>query len=152
MRETLFQFSTAFQHGILSVGIAALALIGGTIFLYAYGKAVLKVIRAYCRYGLVEKLLLTPFFVVLLVYGSTKKTEVYDLEIESSPDSVIVTWSENASTTVNAVSIQRRIKGAIEDEAWETLATVPGGVKCVEIEGFTLDRDFEYRALYTYTE
>ncbi len=151
MREGFLQFSTVFQHGLLSVSLAALALFGGAMFLYAYGRALWRVLRVYYwRLGIVEKLLLTPFFVVLIVYGSTKKTEVYDLNIESSPDSVIVTWAESSSVT--AVSIQRRIKGALEEEAWETIASVPGGVKYVEIEGFTLDQDFEYRALYTYTE
>ena len=152
MKEALISFHAALQHWTMIIGLAALAAIALGAILYAARTPLMTALRAYRRLGLVGQLLLTPGLIVLIGYGSTKKTVITDLAVDSNPDSVIVTWTEDTNNVVNSVNIQRRIKGATENEAWETLSTVQGGIGHAEIDGFSLDRDFEYRAIYTYTD
>lgn len=96
------------------------------------------------------------FFIAMVmssmtIYASTKKLNVIaSFDACESPDSVTFSWKErpDEKTTVKLVQIQRRVAGAKEEEAWENIGrSVPGGVENVTVDGFTLDRDCEYRAV-----
>ena len=96
------------------------------------------------------------FFIAMMmssmtIYASTKKLNVIaSFDACESPDSVTFSWKErpDEKTTVNLVQIQRRVAGAKEEEAWENIGqAIPGGVENVTVDGFTLDRDCEYRAV-----
>lgn len=96
------------------------------------------------------------FFIAMVmssitIYASTKKLNVIaSFDACESPDSVTFSWKErpDEKTTVKLVQIQRRVAGAKEEEAWENFGrSVPGGVENVTVDGFTLDRDCEYRAV-----
>ena len=88
----------------------------------------------------------------LCLYAGTKKVGVIaNFSAKESPDSVTLTWSEkiDKKSRVKAVRIQRRIVGATEEEAWEFVGgIVPGGVEALTVEGFTLDKSYEYRGVY----
>lgn len=89
----------------------------------------------------------------LFVYGSTKKQAVSDFSVESNPDEVVAKWNEpDKNLVVTAAFLQRRLKGVTEDEGWETVGQGELGNKEVRVEGFTLDKDYEYRLRYIYEE
>lgn len=87
-----------------------------------------------------------------VLFAGTKKVGVIaNFSAKESPDSVTLTWTEkpDEKTRVKAVRIQRRIVGATEEEAWEFVGgIVPGGVEALTVEGFTLDKSYEYRGVY----
>lgn len=87
----------------------------------------------------------------LVLFAGTKKAVIVDFSAKECPDSVTLTWKEKIDdkTKVKAVRIQRRILGATEEEAWEFVGgIVPGGVETLTVEGFTLDKSYEYRGVY----
>ncbi len=138
---------TALMYACLTILICLLTFLA----VRAAAPYVSRAFAALRRLGLFGQLVLTPFFLVLVVYGSTKRAVVTNLEVDAGPDSVICTWNE-ADASVSLVIIQRRLKSATEEEAWENVGFCNGGVKHLEIDGFTIDRDYEYRAKYIYTE
>lgn len=96
------------------------------------------------------------FFIAMMmssmtIYASMKKLNVIaSFDACESPDSVSFSWKEkpDEKTTVKRVQIQRRVAGAKEEEAWENIGrSVSGGVENATVDGFTLDRDCEYRAV-----
>ena len=107
---------TALMYACIAILIGLLAFLS----VRAAAPYVSRAFAALRRLGIVGTILLTPCISQLIVYGSTKKTIITDLDVDAGPDSVICTWEEHEST-INAVIIQRRIKGAVEDEAWEDL-------------------------------
>lgn len=139
------------QTALMWVCLSALAAMLAGMAIYASRNKIVFIIAAWRKLGLFGQLVLTPFFLVFFVYGSTKREVVTNLEVDAGPDSVICTWNE-ADASVSAVIIQRRLKGATEEEAWENVGFCNGGVKHLEIDGFTIDRNYEYRAKYIYTE
>lgn len=86
-----------------------------------------------------------------LLFAGTKKLRVItQFDVSASPDSITATWKENPDekTTVIAVGIQRRLKGVSEPEGWENYGSqVPGGQEYLTVDGFTLDKDYEYRGV-----
>lgn len=93
---------------------------------------------------------LTAAFCQLFVYGSTKKTAVDNLRVQSDTAGVTAEWDEpDASARVVRAVLQRRLKGTAA-EGWTDVGEAPAGAKGVRVEGFTLDRDYEYRVWYVY--
>lgn len=90
-------------------------------------------------------------FAQCTLYAATKKLDVISsFAARECPDSVTFSWLEkpNEKSTVKFVRIQRRIAGAIEEEAWENVGPiVRGGVENFTVEGFSLDNSYEYRAI-----
>ena len=137
------------------VGVAVAALYAVLGFAYIVTRpAFLDALGRLKRICGFERVFLVALFLPVFIYGSTKKTAVVDFHADECPDSVTFTWNEETDgLVVQAVQIERRVKGATEGEAWERWGEpVPGGQKRVTIDGFTIDRDYEYRARYTYTE
>ena len=138
---------TALMYACLTILICLLTFLA----VRAAAPYVSRAFAALRRLGIVGSIMLTPCISQLIVYGSTKKTIITDLDVDAGPDSVICTWEEHEST-IKYVFIQRRLKGATEEEAWEIVGFCGGGVKHLEIDGFTIDKDYEYRAKYIYAE
>jgi hypothetical protein len=87
----------------------------------------------------------------LTLFGGTKAlTVIENFAASESPDSVTFSWKVRAvkSRIVRFVMIQRRLKGATEEEAWEYYGKAASGdAENLTVEGFTLDNDYEYRAV-----
>lgn len=86
-----------------------------------------------------------------VLFAGTKKAVIVDFSAKECPDSVTLTWKEkiDEKTRVKMVRIQRRVAGATEEEAWEFVGgAVSGGVESLTVYGFSLDNDYEYRAVY----
>jgi len=139
-----------------TIGFAVAALMAfAAIAWLVIRPAVINLIEKVRRIGLVHAAVILGLFVIpAIIYGSTKKTGVTNFKADECPDSVTFTWEEETSgLIVKSVQIERRLKGATEDEAWEPWGMpVSGGQEHITIDGFTLDRDYEYRARYIYTE
>ena len=85
-----------------------------------------------------------------LFAGTKALTVIENFAASECPDSVTFSWKVRAveSRIVRFVMIQRRLKGAIEEEAWEYYGKAASGdVENLTVEGFTLDNDYEYRAV-----
>jgi len=136
------------------IGIAVAFFLALLLFCVAVRPAIRKIVGEIRRMRRLEALVLFSIVLPIIVYGSTKKTAVFGFDADECPDSVTFTWNEETSgLVVQAVQIERRVKGAVEEEAWVRWGgCVPGGRKSVTIQGFTLDRDYEYRARCVYTE
>ena len=95
------------------------------------------------------------FAIPAVMYGGSKKgAAVKDFKVAESPDAVVCTWDEPSSSGVKVTSVwvERRIKGVSAAEWHKVGEAVGGGVKRIVIDGFTLDRDYEYRPRYTWVE
>lgn len=136
------------------IGNVAIALFTVVIIYTFVRPAVAKLFREIRRMRKLEVLFLAWLASPFIVYGATKIMGVFGFAAKECPDSVTFTWDEATSgVTVNRVQVERRIKGATEEEAWERWGSpVSGGQKHITIDGFTLDKDYEYRAKYVYTE
>ena len=139
------------QTALMYVCLAILICLLAFLAVRTAAPYVSRAFAALRRLGIVGSIMLTPCIVQRVVYGSTKRTVSSDREVHAGPDSVICTWEEHEST-ISYVFIQRRLKGATEEEAWEIVGCCNGGVKHLEIDGFTIDKDYEYRAKYIYSE
>ena len=98
------------------------------------------------------KVFFVAFFAtnITLFAGTKALTVIENFAASECPDSVSFTWKVRAvkSRIVRYVMIQRRLKGVIEEEAWEYYGKeVSGDVENLTVEGFTLDNDYEYRAV-----
>lgn len=85
-----------------------------------------------------------------LFAGTKALTVIENFAASECPDSVTFSWKVRAveSRVVRSVMIQRRLKGATEEEAWEFYGkAAPGDAENLTVEGFTLDNDYEYRAV-----
>lgn len=87
----------------------------------------------------------------IILFGGTKAlTVIENFAASECPDSVSFSWKVRAveSRIVRSVMIQRRLKGATEEEAWEFYGKAASGdAENLTVEGFTLDNDYEYRAV-----
>ena len=82
--------------------------------------------------------------------GTKSLTVIENFSASECPDSVTFSWKVRAaeSRIVRFVMIQRRLKGASEEEAWEYYGKrASGDAENLTVEGFTLDNDYEYRAV-----
>lgn len=82
--------------------------------------------------------------------GTKSLTVIENFAASECPDSVTFSWKVRAaeSRIVRFVMIQRRLKGASEEEAWEYYGKAASGdAENLTVEGFTLDNDYEYRAV-----
>ncbi len=95
------------------------------------------------------------FAIPAVIYGGSKKAvPVKGFKVAESPDAVVCTWDEPADSGVKLTSVwvERRMKG-VDASAWHKVGeAVPGNVKRIVVEGFTLDRDWEYRPRYAWEE
>lgn len=85
-----------------------------------------------------------------LFAGTKALTVIENFAASECPDSVTFSWKVRAvqSRIVRFVMIQRRLKGATEEEAWEFYGKAASGdAENLTVEGFTLDNDYEYRAV-----
>ena len=98
------------------------------------------------------KMFFATFFITnFTLWAGTKSLIVIENFAASEwPDSVTFSWKVRAvkSRIVRFVMIQRRLKGASEEEAWEYYGKAASGdAENLTVEGFTLDNDYEYRAV-----
>jgi len=145
------------QRVLMAVLLAVLAacfavLVARLAWRFLMAKVAPEIGRLIRKQGMLGFIVVAALASCVVGYGGTKRTVVTEFAADANPDSVICTWAEAADATVTRVWVQRRIKGATEQEAWETMGSAPGGVRYLAIDGFTLDTDYEYRALYTYEE
>ena len=93
----------------------------------------------------------TFFLTNFTLWAGTKSlTVIENFSASECPDSVTFSWKVRAaeSRIVRFVMIQRRLKGASEEEAWEYYGKAASGdAENLTVEGFTLDNDYEYRAV-----
>lgn len=87
----------------------------------------------------------------LTLFAGTKAlTVIENFSASECPDSVTFTWKARQFENRNVLSVvvQRRLKGATEEEAWEFYGRMTDyGSEAFTVEGFTLDNDYEYRAV-----
>lgn len=98
------------------------------------------------------KMFFATFFLtnITLWAGTKSLTVIENFAASECPDSVTFSWKVRAvkSRIVRFVIIQRRLKGASEEEAWECYGKeASGDAENLTVEGFTLDNDYEYRAV-----
>lgn len=98
------------------------------------------------------KVFFAAFFAtnIILYAGAKSHTVIENFTASECPDSVTFSWKVRVSESriVLFVMIQRRLKGAIEEEAWEYYGKeASGDAENLTVEGFTLDNDYEYRAV-----
>lgn len=98
------------------------------------------------------KMFFATFFLTnfTLWAGTKALTVIENFSASECPDSVTFSWKVRAaeSRIVRFVMIQRRLKGASEEEAWEYYGKAASGdAENLTVEGFTLDNDYEYRAV-----
>ena len=87
---------------------------------------------------------------ITLFAGTKALTVIENFAASECPDSVTFSWKVRAAENriVRSVMIQRRLKGASEEEAWEFYGKAASGdAENLTVEGFTLDNDYEYRAV-----
>ena len=87
---------------------------------------------------------------ITLFAGTKALTVIENFAASECPDSVTFSWKVRSvgSRIVRFVMIQRRLKGASEEEAWEFYGKAASGdAENLTVEGFTLDNDYEYRAV-----
>lgn len=93
----------------------------------------------------------TFFLTNFTLWAGTKSlTVIENFSASECPDSITFSWKVRAaeSRIVRFVKIQRRLKGASEEEAWEYYGkTALEDAENLTVEGFTLDNDYEYRAV-----
>lgn len=152
LRMIAMEERAEFDRVFTAVLLALLAVCLATLAANLFWQYVAPIIGRHYR----ERGPLATAFVALIIlgfvaYGGTKKKIITDFSADANPDSVICTWNETTNT-ISSVWVQRRIKGATEEKAWENMGSAPGGVRYLAIDGFTLDTDYEYRAVYTYEE
>lgn len=98
------------------------------------------------------KMFFATFFLTnfTLWAGTKSLTVIENFAANECPDSVTFSWKVRTveNRVVRSVMIQRRLKGASEEEAWEYYGKgVSGDAENLTVEGFTLDNDYEYRAV-----
>ena len=98
------------------------------------------------------KMFFAAFFLTnfTLWAGTKSLTVIENFSASECPDSVTFSWKVRAAERriVRFVMIQRRLKGASEEEAWEYYGKAASGdAENLTVEGFTLDNDYEYRAV-----
>jgi len=138
-----------------TIGYAAIAVISIlALAWFVCRPAVNAIIEKVKKAGVLNALFVIAIFVLPAInYGSNKKTAITNFNSYDSADWVTFTWREDAETAVSSVQIQRRLKGATEEEAWENWGSaVQGGRGYVTIPGFVIDKDWEYRAVYIYMQ
>lgn len=148
------EFAQAMQTYLMYGCLAALALLVAVLAMHKISRFFDRVFGATKRFGMIGTFALaftaTP---IVLVGGSKKVGSIDSFKADECPDSVTFTWKERTEdgAVIKAVWVERRLLGATEEEAWETFTTpVPGGVGSATSLGFTLDKDYEYRAKYIY--
>ena len=129
--------------------VIAIAILG-SIFYFG----ILPRLKAMYKRSKSDAVIFSVLMAVGIGYGGTKRNAVSDFNVVADPDGITATWNEpDESVVVTGGILQRRILGATEDEAWEDIRFVEmEGDKRIRVDGFTLDKDYQYRLKYYYKE
>lgn len=112
-----------------------------------------RVLEAFGRGGAVSMALGACLLAGAVAVGGSKRDAVKDFRAEESPDGVAFSWRVDDGADVKWVRIWRRGRDGEGWTDWEPWgdAVTNGETRAVR-GGFTLDRDWIYRAVYEYEE